>query len=158
MNGNAVMYDTGKILCVGGAANYDQGQSSNRAYVIDINGSSANVKRVSNMNYRRALLNSVLLPTGEVVVIGGMSSVKLFSDNNAILNAEIFDPNTETFKTVAKMEVPRTYHSVAMLMKDGRVWAAGRLLCCRLADSNASRAQAAVCVLVVLRITRTLKL
>lgn len=129
MNGNAVMYDIGKILCIGGAAKYDSGTSSDRAYIVDINGSTANVKRISNMNYRRALVNNVLLPTGEVVVIGGMTSVKLFSDNNAIYNAEIFDPRTESFKTVAQMKVPRTYHSVALLMKDGRVWAAGGGLC-----------------------------
>lgn len=125
MNGNAVMYDIGKILTVGGAKNYDNGPSSNRAYVIDINGSEATVTRTGNMQFARSLVNSVVLPSGEVVVIGGMTSVKLFSDDNSVYEAEIWNPATGTFKTLQKMDIPRTYHAVALIMKDGRVWAAG---------------------------------
>jgi galactose oxidase len=125
MNGNAVMYDIGKILTVGGAQNYDDGVASKRAYIIDINGSEATVKRAPDMQFARALVNSVVLPNGEVVIIGGMTSVKLFSDDNHVLEAEIWSPLTETFKTLKPMRVPRTYHSVALIMKDGRVWVAG---------------------------------
>jgi galactose oxidase len=126
MNGNAVMYDVGKILTLGGAVNYENGAVSNRAYIIDINGSEATVKRTSNMQFGRALVNSVVLPNGEVVVVGGQTSVKLFSDNNAVLEAEIWSPSTETFRTLdQRMRIARTYHSVALLLKDGRVWAAG---------------------------------
>jgi galactose oxidase len=125
MNGNAVMYDIGKILTIGGAKNYANGAASKRAYVIDVNGSEATVKRTKDMQFARALLNSVVLPNGEVVVIGGMTNVALFSDNNAVLEAEIWSPSTQSFKTLKKMNVPRTYHSVALIMQDGRVWVAG---------------------------------
>ena len=37
MNGNAVMYDVGKILTVGGAPAYDDTPATERAYTIDIN-------------------------------------------------------------------------------------------------------------------------
>jgi galactose oxidase len=133
MNGNAVMYDIGKILTIGGAQNYDNGAASNRAYMIDINGSEATVKRTDDMQFARALVNSVVLPNGEVVVIGGQTAVKLFSDDNHVLEAEIWSPRTETFRTLTPMRVPRTYHSVALLMKDGRVWTAGtnHCWCCR---------------------------
>jgi galactose oxidase len=133
MNGNAVMYDIGKILTIGGAQNYDSGAASNRAYMIDINGSEATVKRTDDMQFARALVNSVVLPNGEVVVIGGQTAVKLFSDDNHVLEAEIWSPRTETFRTLTPMRVPRTYHSVALLMKDGRVWTAGtnHCWCCR---------------------------
>ena len=57
MNGNAIMYDIGKILTLGGAVNYDSGGASNRAYVIDINGSEAKVERVGNMIFGRTYLN-----------------------------------------------------------------------------------------------------
>jgi galactose oxidase len=131
MNGCAVMYDIGKILTFGGAENYGSGPSSNRAYMIDINGSEATVKRTGNMQFARALVNGVVLPNGEVVVIGGMTSVRLFSDNNAILTAEIWNPTTETFRTLkTSMRIPRTYHSVAIILQDGRVWAAGMYCCC----------------------------
>jgi galactose oxidase len=126
MNGNAVMYDIGKILTLGGAQNYETGAGSNRAYIIDINGSEATVKRTSNMQFGRSLVNSVVLPNGEVVVIGGMTVTKLFSDSNAVRQAEIWNPRTETFRTLnTSMLTARTYHSVALLLKDGRVWAAG---------------------------------
>jgi galactose oxidase len=45
------------------------------------------------------------------------------------LCAEIWDPATEKFTVLAKMAVPRTYHSVALLMRDGRVFVAGGGLC-----------------------------
>lgn len=128
MNGSAVMYDIGKLLTVGGAQNYDSGPSSKRAYVIDINGAEATVRRTANdMQFARALVNTVVLPSGEVVVIGGQSAVKLFSDSDAILEAELWNPYTETFRTLTRMQIPRTYHSVAILLKDGRVFAGGTL-------------------------------
>jgi galactose oxidase len=126
MNGMAVMYDIGKILTLGGAVNYSSGPASNRAYIVDINGSEATVQRTGNMQSARSLLNSVVLPNGEVVAIGGQTSVQLFSDSNAVLTAEIWNPNNGNFRTLNRpMQIPRTYHAVALLMKDGRVWAAG---------------------------------
>ena len=38
MNGNAVVYDTGRILKLGGAPRYDGGKATDGAYVIDIRG------------------------------------------------------------------------------------------------------------------------
>jgi galactose oxidase len=128
MNGNAVMYDIGKILTIGGAQNYASGPASKRAYVIDIAGpAEATVRRTRNdMQFARSMANSVVLPNGEVVVIGGQTSVKLFVDDNRVLEAEIWNPATESFRTLSRpMLVPRTYHSVALLLPDGRVWVSG---------------------------------
>jgi Domain of unknown function (DUF1929) len=44
-------------------------------------------------------------------------------------SAEIWDPATEMWTTVAPMSVPRTYHSVALLLTDGRVFVGGGGLC-----------------------------
>lgn len=131
INGNAVMYDIGKILTIGGAPNYINSDASNRAYVIDITGDMNNVsvKRVGNMAYRRAFHNSVVLPSGEVVVIGGHQRAIPFSDERSVMVTEIWNPTTQTFKKLSTMSVPRNYHSVALLMKDGRIFAAGGGLC-----------------------------
>lgn len=130
MNGNAVMFDTGKILTIGGAPNYDTGAASNRAYVIDVNDEAAvTVQRTGDMAHRQTLHNSVVLPTGAVVVIGGMPAVYLFSDRDAILDAEIWHPETGVFTKLSSMRIPRTYHSIAILLKDGRILAAGGGLC-----------------------------
>jgi galactose oxidase len=161
MNGNAVMYDIGKILTVGGAQDYGYGAASKNAYVIDINGAEATVKRTKNdMQFARALVNSVVLPNGEVVVIGGMASVKLFSDDNAVLEAELWSPATESFKSLKPMRIPRTYHSVALILQDGRVWAAGTQCCLSLENGAYPMCfflQVADFAVTAVPITRTLK-
>ena len=52
MNGNAVMYDTGKILTVGGATAYEDADATDRAYAIDIN-NGVTVRRVRDWPYAR---------------------------------------------------------------------------------------------------------
>lgn len=138
MNGNSVMYEVGKILTSGGAQAYEDktlnGEAdypaSNRSYVIDIsNGNSATVTRSGNLNQTRVLHNSVVLPNGEVVITGGQCKPELFTDICARYTAEIWNSTTGNWREAASMLTPRTYHSVALLMQDGRVWVAGGGLC-----------------------------
>ncbi len=128
VNGTAVMYDAGKILKLGGAAGYEGFDANASAFVIDTNGGLA-VRRVASMAYRRAFHNSVVLPSGQVVVIGGQTFEQAFTDNNSVLAPEIFDPETETFTALPAMTVPRNYHSIGLLLPDGRVLAGGGGLC-----------------------------
>jgi galactose oxidase len=133
-NGIYAMYDVGKILKAGGNPNYDGAQaestpSSRSAYVIDINSSSPQVTQVQSMQYPRAFANSAILPDGKVMVVGGLNNGRAFSDNGAILTPEVFDPRTNSWSTWADMAIPRTYHSIALLLPDGRVLAGGGGLC-----------------------------
>ena len=48
-----------------------------------------------------------------------------FTDTTAVFVPEIWDPATQKFSTVAAHAVPRTYHSIALLMLDGRVFTGG---------------------------------
>lgn len=132
MNGNAVVFDTGRILKLGGAPAYDSGKASDATYVIDIRGgptAPVSVRKVAPMAFPRALSNSVVLPNGQVVVVGGMNLSKVFSDARPVYMAELWDPQTETFTRLAPMTTPRTYHSVALLLPDGRVFVGGGGLC-----------------------------
>jgi len=131
MSGNAVMYDIGKLLAVGGAPDYDKSFAGSDAHVIDISKglNQVSVRKVDSMKHKRAFSNSVVLPSGEVVVIGGQTFAEIFTDTGSAMAAEIWDPKTEKFTTLAKMKVPRNYHSIALLMKDGRIFAAGGGLC-----------------------------
>ncbi|MBC6446998.1 discoidin domain-containing protein [Actinokineospora xionganensis] len=130
MNGNAVMYDIGKILAVGGSPQYSDVFASTRAYTIDItSGTSATVNRVGDMAYRRIFASSVVLPDGKVAVIGGMIYGLGFSDQDAVYVPELWDPATGQFTKLAPMAVARTYHSVANLLPDGRVFTGGGGLC-----------------------------
>ncbi len=127
MNGNAVMYDIGKILKIGGAPAYEDAASSSASYLIDTNGPK--VRKIAPMHYARAMHNSVVLPNGQVVITGGQTHVKLFSDDRSVLMAEIWNPVTETFSTLSPMKIPRNYHSVSLLLPDGRVLVGGGGLC-----------------------------
>jgi sugar lactone lactonase YvrE len=131
-----VMYDQGKILTAGGWISGTNTASSARAMVIDINGASPQVTDIGNMAFARRFHNAVTLPNGEVALFGGNTSGEKFSDLGAVLAVEIFNPTTTppTFRLGASMSVPRNYHSVALLMVDGRVWSGGGGLCGCTAD------------------------
>ncbi|RZL63101.1 MAG: DUF1929 domain-containing protein, partial [Variovorax sp.] len=132
MTASAVMYDTGKILKLGGAPNHDSGQAFKTAYIIDINAGAPNpatVRKVAPMAYGRTFVNSVVLPNGEVVVIGGQTQPAGFSDAYGVLAPELWNPVTETFVTLPPMQKARNYHSIALLLMDGRVLSGGGGLC-----------------------------
>ncbi len=71
---------------------------------------------------------AVLLPTGDVFVSGGTADG---ADANAVLLAELYNSATGTWCLLEAATVPRNYHSVALLMPDGRVWTAGSNIDCR---------------------------
>jgi galactose oxidase len=138
MNGNAVMYDVGRILVVGGATAYqDAGtatntQATNHAYTLDIGGGPTRPVisgRTSNMAYARAFGNSVVLPDGEVLVLGGQQHPQTFTDTGSVLSPELWNPATGKFTVMAPLAIPRNYHSVAVLLPDGRVFSGGGGLC-----------------------------
>jgi galactose oxidase len=128
MNGNAVMFDSGQILTIGGAPSYTNSTATRNAYVISLNG-GVTVRKVPSMAYQRAFHNSVVLPDGKVLVVGGQDYAVPFSDNGAVLTPELWDPAAETFTPMAASTIPRTYHSVALLLPDARVLTAGGGLC-----------------------------
>ena len=129
MNGNVVMYDVGRILKLGGAPAYVNAAATAGAHVIDIRRGGVAVRRVASMAYSRTFSNSVVLPTGQVVVIGGATRALQNTDEGAVLAAELWDPRSERFLRLASMATPRPYHSVAILLPDARVLAAGGGLC-----------------------------
>ena len=66
---------------------------------------------------------AVMLPTGQVLCVGGV--VDPANDTTAVRTAELYDPDTGAWSVLAEATVPRNYHSVALLMPDGRIWTAG---------------------------------
>ncbi len=84
-------------------------------------------RSTGSLNKGRWYGTGVLLPTGEVLVLSGADrdEVVLPGSGVPILEAEIFNPDTETFRTVATQQRPRTYHNSALLLPDGRVLVGG---------------------------------
>lgn len=119
------MYAPGKVIVAGGLQAIDNGTVVNKAFTIDFNGATPVATSVNSMANARSFSNSVILPNGEVMIVGGNSSGQFFSDVGAILSPEIWNPTTGQWRTVADISVPRCYHSLAMLLPDGRVWSGG---------------------------------
>lgn len=84
-------------------------------------------------NKQRRFACSVMLPTGDVFVSGGINGGT--SDGAAVREGEIYTPgidwNTglytaaDSWVSTDAAAVARNYHSTALLMPDGRVWTAG---------------------------------
>jgi hypothetical protein len=70
----------------------------------------------------RHFANSTLLPTGQVLVTGGVGPSE--QDADAVKKPEVFDPETGGWIVTSEATVPRNYHGAALLMPDGRVWTA----------------------------------
>ncbi|MFG2982269.1 discoidin domain-containing protein [Streptomyces sp. NPDC048258] len=130
MTGNAVSYDIGKLLTLGGSPAYEKTPATRRAYTVGISGSSqVQAARTGDMEYARGFSNSVVLPDGKVAVFGGQSYPVPFSDATSVLTPELWDPSTGGFTPLATMAIPRNYHSVANLLPDGRIFSGGGGLC-----------------------------
>ncbi len=118
--GSAVMYDAGKIFIVGG-----NDPPTNSAEVIDLNQSSPTWRMVPPMSFGRRQHNATLLPDGSVLVTGGHSGQGLDDASKLRKEVELWNPRTEAWTQLAPMSAYRGYHSVAVLLPDGRVLSAG---------------------------------
>ena len=119
--GSSVMYEPGKIMICGGAIT----PPTASVELIDINAPAPAWKNAESMKYARRHHTATMLPDGTVLVTGGTSGS---GDNNAggaVFNAEMFDPRTGHWTTWAAAKVLRIYHSIAILMPDGRVLTGG---------------------------------
>jgi chitodextrinase len=122
--GGHAFFDIGKELVAGG------GPSTTSAKVIDVNGSSPSVASTAPMAFGRRQHNLSVLADGTVLATGGNSSGAGLVDLNAgVYNAELWNPATGTWRTLAAMQVTRQYHSTALLLPDGRVLSAGGGIC-----------------------------
>jgi hypothetical protein len=138
-NGIAVMYDVGKIYKAGGAPDYTGVPALDTAYTIDISAGPFTTPVVTSqpaLLFPRVYLNAVVLPNGEIVMAGGQNVAAQFTDDLAVMMPEIWSPVTGKARRLAPMAVPRDYHSIGLLLLDGRVLYGGGGLCGDCGDSN----------------------
>ncbi|HEX8721851.1 MAG TPA: galactose oxidase-like domain-containing protein [Pyrinomonadaceae bacterium] len=136
-HGSSVTYDDGKVLIMGGGGDEPGTLPRRDCEMINLNVSPAisttqtsvapapQWRRVGDMGFGRRQLNAVLLPDGTVLATGGSNANSSVEASGAVLAAEIYDPDTEVWSTKASMDIPRLYHSTALLLPDGRVMSAG---------------------------------
>ena len=117
--GSAVMYDDGRILYAGG------NRTTNTAETIDLNAGSPQWQWTGSMAFARRHLNLTVLPTGDVLATGGVGGTTFNDVSAGVRAAELWDPDTGTWTTLASSSVTRGYHATSLLLPDGRVLHAG---------------------------------
>jgi hypothetical protein len=117
--GSAAMYAPGKILFTGGVD-----PPTATAEVIDLNQTTPVWRAVPSMAFARRQLNLTILPDGKLLATGGSANA-VFSTAPGVRQAEMWNPVTETWATMASQTRDRLYHSVALLLPDARVLTAG---------------------------------
>jgi Domain of unknown function (DUF1929) len=113
-----------KAMIIGGGIG-DEGiiDATAAVDIIDLKVPHPQFQPARPMNLPRTHVNATLLPDRTVLVTGG--GLARESRLTPTLQSEIYDPGTNTWTLVASSKVPRLYHSVALLLPDGRVVVAG---------------------------------
>jgi hypothetical protein len=117
--GSAVMYAPGKILYAGGGD-----PPTATAEVIDLV-NSPTWRPTASLAFARRQTNATILADGTVLVTGGTGGPGFNDQTRAVRTAELWNPATETWKTMARESRNRTYHSTAILLASGRVLSSG---------------------------------
>lgn len=131
--GTAAMYDAGKILYAGGGGdvNWDTQSPDDpisptptaTAERIDLTQTAPTWQTAGSMSKPRRHLNSTILPDGQVLITGGTSGAGFVNTSAALAvrEAEVWNPSTNQWTTLAANQRVRTYHSVSLLLPDGTV-------------------------------------
>lgn len=120
--GSYAMYTTGKILVAGGA------QGLNSAVVIDT--ATRQTTDTSPLFYGRRQHNLTILADGSVLATGGNSDgAQYYSPTAPVMIPELWNPDTGLWTELNRIPTDRQYHSIAMLLPDGKVLSAGGGIC-----------------------------
>jgi hypothetical protein len=120
-------YGTSVLLPLTPANNYTPvvmimgGGSPSTASTELINLSAASPKWTYGpaMSQPRIEMNATILPNGKVIALGG--SLNDEDAGTASLNADLYDPATNTFASAGQNAVARLYHSNSLLLPDATV-------------------------------------
>lgn len=118
--GGAVMYAPGKVLFAGGGD-----PPTATAEVIDLDDPSPAWRSVAPMAHARRQTLATLLADGQVLVTQGTSGPGFNDLTSTVRYAELWNPQTETWRTMAREGVGRAYHGSTILLPDGRVLSSG---------------------------------
>jgi hypothetical protein len=99
------------------------GSVTNTTELIDL--SVANPQWVNGpaMVKPRIQLNATILPNGKVLVSGGSTVDE--DPTTGVLEAQLYDPGSNSFASASSMAFPRVYHSNTLLLPDATVAAMG---------------------------------
>ena len=122
--GGAVMLDS-RILYAGGGGKTCPVAPERSAEIIDLADAAPSWTPTGSMAVGRRHINLTILPDGTALATGGTSTCGASDEAGAVFSAELWDPGTGQWRTLASAGVVRVYHSTAMLLPDGRVLSTG---------------------------------
>jgi hypothetical protein len=107
-----------KILTVGGG-----GTPVRTAELLDTSLATPVWRATGSLTFARYLANTVVLPDGQVFLIGGG---RAFKYTDPVKTPELWNPTTGSWTSMAPHQASRMYHATALLLPDGRVFTAGQ--------------------------------
>jgi hypothetical protein len=111
-----------RVMIIGGGPVDDITSATGITEVVNLAQPNSAYALAMPLSLPRMHLNAVLLPDRTVFVSGGaISHEKANVRPVPRLQSEIYDPATDSWRPGAEASVIRMYHSVALLMPDGRV-------------------------------------
>lgn len=111
-----------KVMIIGGGPPDDRTSANGTTEIVNLKDPNPAYQIAMPLSLPRIHLNAVLLPDRTVFVSGGA----IIHEESGVapiarLQSEIYDPASSTWRPGSVASVVRMYHSVALLMPDGRV-------------------------------------
>jgi hypothetical protein len=102
------------VMIMGGGS-----PATNTTELIDLSAASPKWAYGPNMSESRIEMNGTILPNGQVLALGG--SLNDEDTSTASLNADLYDPGSNTFRSAGQNAFARLYHSNSLLLPDATV-------------------------------------
>lgn len=136
--GSAAMYSPGRILKCGSRETEYYQFAVATTKIIDLNIASPSWESSPPMGHPRVFHNLTLLPGGDILVTGGLGRVFASQNTDPVFEPELWHPPDPQYPaypqgvwysgpgdSLASTTLVRGYHSVAILLPDGRVLNSG---------------------------------
>jgi hypothetical protein len=126
-----------RVMILGGGPEDEDGAprglATRRVAIVDLSVPAPRYETKRQLNHERMHVNAVILPDRTVIAVGGGVTREASANSNVVdpqggrevFEAEIYDPASDTWTVTAPATIARLYHSVALLLPDGRVLSAG---------------------------------
>lgn len=115
-----------RILLTGGYGGDGASRNTSLVFEEDLNGGNGAWRTSTNrLTTARSNHNTVLLPDGSQVAVGGGVGSQLWTGTAAHRNVELRDAGSGAWTVGPAQSETRAYHSTAVLLPDGRVLSAG---------------------------------
>ncbi|MCP9212457.1 galactose oxidase-like domain-containing protein [Streptomyces sp. NEAU-Y11] len=113
-----------RYMVLGGGGVGEDSRATAKTRIVDLHANDPRFKDGPDLYAEARYPSSVVLPDDTVLTTNGSGDYRGRGDSN-VLKAEIYDPRTNTSRSVADPLVGRNYHSGALLLPDGRVMTFG---------------------------------